>query len=187
MEKKCGLKKNGYYKMNNLLLDLDETLISSYETPSTSKPADYVFHDGVVTWYIYKRPHLDEFLDYVFANFNVCIWTASEQDYCLGIVKNVIIGNHTERVLDYILFRYHCDVSESLYKNNNKSLRVLWDDFKIKGMSIDNCILVDDRVDLKTVQPDCNVINVPRFYMNSYNAAKDTVLLDLIEQLKLLF
>ena len=35
---------------------------------------------------VFERPGLQEFLDYLFANFNVSVWTAASKSYALFII-----------------------------------------------------------------------------------------------------
>ncbi len=85
--------------MINILLDLDETIISATQI-SKKNGYRYTFENG--NYKIYERPYLDEFLTFIFDNFNVSIFTASTKDYCLNIVNNSILKNHPERKIDYI-------------------------------------------------------------------------------------
>ena len=79
----------------NIILDLDQTLISAevseehnfkkYEMKS--KLFDYKDMDGY--YIVYERPGLQKFLDYLFENFNVSIWTAASKDYALFIIEKI--------------------------------------------------------------------------------------------------
>jgi hypothetical protein len=174
--------------MLNLLLDLDETLISSQESPIDNTKADLVISeindDGTTTpvWYTYKRPYLDEFLDHVFSNYNVSVFTASQQSYCLDIVDGIILKNHPERKLDYIFFSDHCEQSEKLYDNNSKSLKMLWEVYDLPNYNIMNTVLMDDRQDLVDAQPDCNIVRVPVYDKKRAYADQDTFLLEMMHQ-----
>jgi hypothetical protein len=166
----------------NLLLDLDETIISSVRNKEVDTECSVYKMDG---WHVYSRPRLEEFLDYIFSNFNVSIFTASGQEYCMDIIDNLILKDHPERRLDFIFHSKHCDVSDSLYPKNAKSLKMLWNEFGIAHMNITNTILLDDRVDLKKIQPDCMVINLHPFNVEK-DGDKDNELLSVIEKLKTL-
>lgn len=83
-----GLKR----KDKNIILDIDGTLIDSV-------PADYAIDnhlpkpDIVSPWgdFIYKRPHLDTFLEYCVENFkNIAIWTAGDDTWADLIVSKVL-------------------------------------------------------------------------------------------------
>lgn len=79
-------------KDKNIILDIDGTLIDSV-------PADYAIEnnlpkpDIVSPWgdFIYKRPHLDDFLKYCHMNFkNVAIWTAGDDAWADLIVSKIL-------------------------------------------------------------------------------------------------
>ena len=102
-------------KIRNVILDIDETLISSVEVDEyhqnkekldAKKVPHSIFEDY---YYVFERPGVQEFLDYLFANYNVLIWTAAHKDYALHIIRKVILTK-PERKLDYIFFTYHCKI-----------------------------------------------------------------------------
>ncbi len=68
-----------------LVLDLDETLIHASEEP-LHRPADFSFRD----YHVYKRPHLDDFLDWAFAHFDVGIWTSSGIRYAHEVSARIV-------------------------------------------------------------------------------------------------
>ena len=151
-------------KVKNIFLDLDETLISSIEVDEyhqnkemlDKKKAPFTIFEGY--YYIYERPGVQEFLDYVFENYNVSVFTAAHKDYALHIIKHVILPeNKPERKLDYIFFTYHCKLSTRKYKNH-KFMSMIWDDFGISGYDETNTVIIDDKEELLDNQPN-NVIN----------------------------
>lgn len=82
---------------HTLILDLDETLVYSCRYSDLSLMIPSLESIGVtilrnnkyVSFYVYKRPHLDEFLDCVCEWFNVVVFTAGERPYA-DAVLNVI-------------------------------------------------------------------------------------------------
>jgi TFIIF-interacting CTD phosphatase-like protein len=131
-------------KEKNLLIDLDETVISTVDIEDYKPEYDNFKPYKMDDFYsVFQRPGLQEFLNYAFDNFNVSIFTASSQSYALAIIKNIIIGNKKDRKLDYIFFSHHCDITKKL-KNGIKDLTVLWDNFKLPGYNKDNTIIIDD-------------------------------------------
>lgn len=140
----------------NVVLDLDETLIyglspkgDDYDTKKDEKNIfkkfKYKNMDGY--YYIFYRPDLQEFLDYLFDNFNVSVWTAASKDYALFIIDKIILQNDenkgNQRNLDYIFFSYHCDLSKKL-KNGIKDLSILWDVYKLPNYNKNNTLIIDD-------------------------------------------
>ncbi len=82
---------------HTLILDLDETLVYSCRYSDLSLMIPSLESIGVtilrnnkyVSFYVYKRPYLDEFLDRVCEWFNVVVFTAGEKPYA-DAVLNVI-------------------------------------------------------------------------------------------------
>ena len=119
----------------NLLLDLDQTLICACDfkeyKPGSNKKMDEkadneIFNkinmDNIYT--VFQRPNLEKFLDFIFENFNVSVWTAASKDYALFIINKIILKLDTKnkdkpkkRKLDYVFFSYHCDISKKIKKH----------------------------------------------------------------------
>lgn len=171
-----------------LILDLDQTLISAESTD------DFIYEDyedrnkiiehvNMDDYYIvYSRPNLQKFLDYVFENFNVTIWTAASKDYALFIIDKIIIQNKPERTLDFIFFSYHCDLSRRT-KKYSKELCMLWDIHKLPGYTSNNTVIMDDYIeDVHKSQPN-NCIIVPPYEFLKDKSDDDTFLIDIIPQL----
>jgi TFIIF-interacting CTD phosphatase-like protein len=176
-------------KKHNLILDLDQTLISSEEIDKVNldslKTKMDLFRVDVLDdmYKIFSRPYLQEFLDYVFKNFNVSIWTAASKDYALFIIENIIINKKPERKLDFIFFSYHCDISKN-DKKYSKELCMLWEKYKLMGYSEKNTVILDDfKDDVHKSQPNNCIIAKP-FEFFEENSENDQFLIDLIPQLE---
>jgi TFIIF-interacting CTD phosphatase-like protein len=178
-----------------LILDLDETVIYSV---SKSEKTDFnkeekqklkvidkhKMEGGYYT--VTQRPGLQKFLDFVFSNFKVSIWTAASKDYALDIIDNVILNGQPGRKLDWIWFDYHCDVSDD-EKGSIKDLSLIWDDYKIKGYTKSNTLIMDDHPDVYSTQPS-NCIRMYPFAISNDDYLTDDVLprlTVLLEELKL--
>ena len=140
----------------NIILDLDETLISAistdeYDIKKDDKKAFEKFECKNMDnyYYVFYRPGLQKFLDYLFDNFNVSVWTAASKDYALFIIDKIILDNenNNDRKLDYIFFSYHCDLSKKL-KNGIKDLSILWDVYKLPNYNSNNTLIIDDNPDV---------------------------------------
>lgn len=173
----------------SILLDLDQTLISAEASDEIDfskykhKEAKFRVDDMDGYYMVYSRPHLQEFLDYLFKNFNVTIWTAASKDYALFIVDKIILNNQPERKLDFIFFSYHCDLSKK-NKKYSKELCMLWDIHKIPGYSYKDTVILDDyKADVHKCQPN-NCIIAPPFEFTREGSENDTFLLDLIPELE---
>lgn len=171
-----------------MILDLDQTVISAEPTEEINmkkyKDKHKLFRsDNMEDYYIvYSRPHLQEFLDYAFKNFNVTIWTAASKDYALFIIENIILDKRPERKLDFIFFSYHCDLSKK-QKKYSKELCMLWDIHKLPGYSEKNTVIIDDyKADVHKCQPN-NCIIAPPFEFTKEGSENDTFLKDIIPEL----
>ena len=176
-------------KKYNLLLDLDQTLISAeaseeFDFEKYKNKKELFRCDDMDGYYlIFNRPYLQEFLDYVFENFNITIWTAATKDYALFIIEKIILNNKKERKLDYILFSYHCDISKKRNKYS-KVLSTLWDIYNLDGYTPENTIILDDyKEDVYKSQPNNCIIAIP-FEFKNKNSEKDKFLKDIIPYLE---
>jgi hypothetical protein len=172
----------------NMLLDLDQTLISAEaddefdfkKYKEKTKLFDYKDMDGM--YLVFERPHLQEFLDYIFKNFNVSVWTAASKDYALFIIEKILLNREPDRKLDYIFFSYHCDISDDK-KRCTKDLDMLWDEYKLDNYNKKNTFILDD-LDEVFLEQQKNCIIAPEFQFQDKNSEKDTFLRDLIPYLE---
>ena len=133
-------------------------------------------------YYIFYRPGLQEFLDYLFDNFDVSVWTAASKDYALFIIEKLVLAGRPERKLDYVFFSYHCKISNKL-KNGSKDLSILWDIYKLDGYTKQNTYILDDYDEVYNTQKN-NCIIAPPFYFTAEKSEKDRFLLNLIPELE---
>ena len=179
----------------NIILDLDETLINAnyiedfdteeykrlYGDTLSQSQNPFEFKVMQDIYIVFKRPHLDQFLDYIFDNFNVSVWTAASKDYALWIVKNYIIKD-TNRKLDFIFWSYHCTFSQT-YGKGSKDLSLLWKNFQLSNYNKNNTIIIDDNPEVFNIQPG-RVIPAIEFSIFHYNLENDRFLLDIIPVLE---
>lgn len=172
----------------NILLDLDQTLISAESTSdynfkkNKSKSNKFTFYDMDGYYIVFERPDLQPFLDNLFANFNVSIWTAASKDYALFIIDKIILQNKPKRKLDWVFFSYHCDISKKI-KKGSKSLEILWDVYKIPGYNKNNTFILDDYDEVYNTQPN-NCIIAKAFEFEDSDSNQDDFLKQLSEKLK---
>lgn len=187
--------------IKNIILDLDNTLICSIEKkrskvkedvplelrenkilqPKYDKEKKLEYVDMEDEYRVFLRPHLQEFLDFIFANFTVSVFTLASKDYALFIIKHIILIK-PERKLDYILYDLHGDVSEKKY-DNPKWLDMLFSKFKLPGYQQDNTLIIDDNKDVWKRQSE-NVIKAKFFDAKKKDAAEDEFLLDAMGKLR---
>jgi hypothetical protein len=179
-------------KKINVILDLDNTLISSAQMSKSELERNrrLRFIDMKPYFRVYTRPYLQEFLDYVFKNFNVSIWTASSKDYAVFISLNIveqrrdyeenyIMLDRPERKVKVLLYSINCDESQHYYSPDSpKDLRYLFDNIKIFNPC--NTIIIDDLGEVSDVNPQ-NTIRAEKFEYNDAKAKDDIFLLKAME------
>ena len=182
----------------NVVLDLDQTLISAEDwdtqdfDKNKAKAKKFEFHDMDGYYIVFERPNLQSFLDYLFANFNVSVWTAASKDYALFIVDKIILKGRSggslstaaaspDRHLEWIFWSYHCDLSQKK-KGGSKDLGMLWDEYKLPGFNRRNTVILDDYDEVHNTQPDNCIIAAP-FEFNEDGSENDTYLKKLQQSL----
>jgi len=162
-----------------LLLDLDNTLISSiavdeieWTKENKNKSLKFNFHDMEDYYVVYERPGLQDFLDFVFENFDVSIWSAATKNYVLFVIKNIILTK-SNRNLEYVFFSYHCDWSKKMFRGV-KNLKLLYK-LKVKGFNSSNTIILDDLDKVQKHNP-YNCIPIKDFEYMDENSENDNEL-----------
>ncbi|XP_064542855.1 CTD nuclear envelope phosphatase 1 [Drosophila montana] len=115
-----------------LVLDLDETLVHScYLDPDTNDVVgcnfvpetavpDYVLHIPIlanlhpIEFQVFKRPHVDEFLNFVSRWYDLVIYTASLEAYASNVIDKLDAGRG---ILHRRLYRQHCISTTVVTKN----------------------------------------------------------------------
>ena len=135
---------------NNIILDLDNTIISCISiTDKKAKlipdlikkfPTHYILSEhNIPKYYIFPRFNLQPFLDYIFTNFNVIVWTSASRRYCSFVLENLL----SNRPIQYIFFDYHVNISNKLF-HHPKHLDLLSKTFNISNITYDNTIIIDN-------------------------------------------
>ncbi len=176
----------------NVILDLDNTIINALDDSDRKKlsgdfSSKFKYRDMIPFFRVYARPHLDKFLDYLFANYNVSIMTAAEKDYALFIIENFILTK-PERKLNFIFFRYQVELSREIY-GGVKDLRVIWELFQVSGFTKQNTVIIDDLDMVYETNPH-NTLRIKGFFIVdedtgkiNYDMAEDDELLKIMSQL----
>jgi TFIIF-interacting CTD phosphatase-like protein len=169
----------------NIVLDLDNTLLSAvpledfpWGEESKQKAIKFEIHNMEDYYIVFERPYLQEFLDYIFENFEVSIWSAASKNYVLFIIENIILIN-SKRKLKNIFFSYHCTLSKKMFNGGIKKLDMLWDVFKLRDYTSKNTIIIDDLPKVKKIQP-CNCYSIHPFEFTDEDSECDTELKKLI-------
>jgi TFIIF-interacting CTD phosphatase-like protein len=162
-------------KKFNVVLDLDQTLISAEETDSFKMNKDkmkkFTYHDMDGYYNVFERPGLQKFLDWLFANAIVSVWTAASKDYALFIVDKIILKGRSDRKIEWFFFANHCSVSKK-NKRCIKDLSMLWDVYQIPGFTAENTVIVDDNDEVYRAQPKL-VIRAPPFEYKDRSSHRD--------------
>lgn len=176
------LFNNSKDKNFNIFLDLDNTIICSEEySDSIMKHVyNYADYDFIKPYVTVARPYLQEFLDYLFKYFNVCIWTAASKNYASFIYDRFINKMGSNRKLKLLLFNFHCDLSMEC-NGGSKCLSMLWDKWKIPGFNSNNTFIIDDLKEVYTVQPN-NCFRIKAFKIKGGEG--DIELLKMIQKLE---
>ncbi|CAL44709.1 22.4 kDa CTD phosphatase [Spodoptera frugiperda ascovirus 1a] len=170
-----------------IFLDLDNTLICSLRVRSAESDTAKTVNGLVPTivfadYEVYKRPHLDEFLTYLFDNFRVAVWTAASRDYAAVITSEFILRNHPDRELELFLSGEDTRIaSEEL--GGVKNLNALWDLWDVSSvMDRGDALIIDDLPDVFTTQPD-KCIPIVAYYAQDPRAVKDDALQQVMDDL----
>lgn len=179
--------------MRNIVLDLDSTLINTCEEQNSLKLFKKLKiytknHDlrnkiyclnmrkggeTIFAWGVF-RPHLDEFIEYCFKNFdNVMVWSAGTKVYVDQVVERVFRKRKSE--LKLILSRNNCTYEEDDPDTLTKVMEKLVNGYD--WMDLSNTVIVDDNI--KTFRfNDENALQIKEFLID-YNS--ETLLKDIRE------
>lgn len=145
----------------NIVLDLDETLVSVTTKPPRSRTNGgdtFNFVLSGTTYWVTKRPCLSLFLRYIFKKFRtVSVWTAATRPYAIHIIKHIFTQSQIQQ-LSYILTR------ESLKINGNGYTKPLTKLISLSNGRIKagNTVLIDD-LESTTQDNSGNGIIIPPF------------------------
>jgi hypothetical protein len=170
----------------NVILDLDNTLVN---TLPINVDENLINNFKFVIYqvnqfekaYIFERPYLDEFLNWLFDNCNVSVFTHADKDYAMFVVDNIIKKGHPHRKIDFIFYRYHVELGLNIYKGY-KDLRLLWNDFKMFDFYPINTVIIDDNLLVKRTNR-FNCLNIKPFDA-SIESVKDKHLLNVKKEIE---
>ena len=121
--------------MKLLILDLDETLIHAKEKPLERK-ADF----KTDFYFVYKRPFIDEFLEFCRQNFKVGVWTTAGEYFAHDVVCHLFPADYS---LEFVWSHQRCTRvfdSEFLDHYCVKDFKKL----KRRGYCLEEIIMLDD-------------------------------------------
>lgn len=123
-----------------LILDLDETLIFAHNESSDQGYDEridlYIGENRTHSIFVYYRPFLKEFLEYVSAKWEIGVFTSSSNIYANAILERIDPGN---KYINFRLFKTSC------YRDCNNHLIK---DLEIIGnRELKHVIMVDNSID----------------------------------------
>ena len=121
--------------MKLLILDLDETLIFATEE-ALARPHDFT----VGPYFVYKRPGVDEFLQYCRTHFLVAIWTSSTRSYAKDVVSQLFPADYP---LQFVFARDKCVRRFNFEWQTECHIKDL-KKAKAKGFPLEQILMLDD-------------------------------------------
>lgn len=120
-----------------LVLDLDKTLI--YAEKTLERVHDFtVWSEDLPIYPVYKRPGLDEFLEFCFSTFDVGVWGQGCKEYVKGVCEE-LFKNYK---LKFVWSRDECGmIGRFPYLKDVKKIE------KNLKISLSSIIVVDDNPD----------------------------------------
>lgn len=139
-----------------LVLDLDETLVHA-----SAEALDRAADVQLVGYHIYKRPHVDAFLDFAFAHFDVGVWTSSGRLYAEPLVAWLMPG----RTLQFLWSSQRCSTARDWETGGYTSEKRL---AKLRrlGFALEQMIGIDDTPS-KYAKNFGNLVQVQEFNGNT--------------------
>ena len=135
------------YKNDNktlLILDLDETLVFA-----TSKQLERAADFEVFSYYIYKRPYLNEFLHSVNNDYQLAVWSSASDDYVQEVAQQIfpkdidlkfVWGRSRSTYQRKIQMNPYTDWYDNSHHYYIKNLKKL----KRQGYQLQRILIVDD-------------------------------------------
>jgi RNA polymerase II subunit A small phosphatase-like protein len=162
-----------------IILDLDETLIHTESVPKEYEGQydfDFKFKGiGQSLYYTKKRPYLKQFLDYIFENFDVAVWTAAGVDYAKEVLNGLEIN---EEKLKFFYTKDNCTIKLNYDYSDYYGIKNL-NKLKKRGIDLDRVLIIDDKVET-AINNYGNLIHIKPFTDDK----NDTELLKLISYLE---
>lgn len=155
-------------KKNNLVIDLDETLIhtvgvSPYFNQQMSNSTDFHFQIKGNYYYVLKRPGLDIFLDFAIRHFRVGIWTAAQKEYAIEICKKIFSYQQVCQI-SFIYSRNFCHIDHSNFPPRlTKPLKKVYEQHP--EFHHDNTLMIDNTAHVMMFNKE-NAIHVIDFTTN---------------------
>jgi RNA polymerase II subunit A small phosphatase-like protein len=119
---------------NLLILDLDETLLYASERPLDRDP-DLV----VISYHVYFRPGLAEFIRHVASLYRLAVWTSASRPYALEICSSIF----ADVQLEFLWASERCTIQWD-HENGSVCGAKRLHKVKKKGYPLERMLVVDD-------------------------------------------
>jgi carboxy-terminal domain RNA polymerase II polypeptide A small phosphatase len=136
-----------------IILDLDETLIYATQK-ELNNPYDFKFDE----YFVYKRPHLKDFLVDISKHFSIGVWSSAGDDYVHEIIRNIKPDNVEFEV---VWGRSKCSLRRDPVFDTYCFEKRL-DKLKKKGFRLEQILVVDDSPE-KSRTNHGNAIHIQEF------------------------
>lgn len=160
---------------NLVLLDVNGLLIDKYHKIDV-KDDIYDFRTQN-NYYIYKRPYLNIFLDFIFTHFLVGIWSSMNKETTEDVLSNILSDEQFKQLL-IVYTQEDCDV-KGYFENGKpiylKNLNKIWNKKKFEKYKL-NTLLIDDSPYKSVLNPEYTSIHLRSF---KYTHKYDSELIDL--------
>ena len=138
-----------------LILDLDEVLVHTVESPLPERAPELRVHD----YHVYKRPFLDEFLTGIWNHYDVAVWSAGGSGYVEPTVE-LLMKPHRQPLFTWSFRRctrkFDHEVHEEYFIKDLKKVRK-------KGFDQSRMLIVDD-TERNCIRNYGNAIYMPPFF-----------------------
>lgn len=146
-----------------VIIDLNGLVLSRYYKHSNDRPDDIVnalvpHSETVGSFYVWKRPHAEEFIGWLLDNYRVAVWSSATGPNVGLLVKHLFGKRERE-----LLFQYdqkkclprgtHKDGDRPIY---TKPLAAVWKEYKAYGP--ENTVLIDDSPEKTMDNPEHTVL-----------------------------
>ena len=180
----CVLCKMSPEKSDILvILDIDETLLYA-----TKEPLDIDHNFKISDYFVYMRPHFDEFIKFVDQNFQFAIWSSASDSYVKEITEKLTLTD--KAAFSWARSKATLKKPSTFDKDGNLNVDSIDHHFFIKrlkkvkkqlGFEMEKILIIDDTPH-KSKENYGNAIYVKEFKGDQ----KDCELLGLIEYLSTL-
>ena len=155
---------------NLIILDLCGLLLDKYhEIDVKNELFDFKTSNN---YYIYKRPYLDVFINFIFSHFLIGIWSSISKEDTYEILSKILSDVQFEQ-LEFIFTLEDCNIKGFLQTEQPiylKDLKKIWNLKKFKNYQF-NTLLIDDSPYKSVLNPEYTSIHTRTFcYLHKYDS-----------------